>query len=140
MWRIGEAGYTTIASHVFAAQADGSALNLWNTTAQDAVRFNLSVHNYTASAYYVLRAAAGVSVGSYTLRSNGAARGIGSYFGNSANPMALTNQYTAIGGGNGPAASSYRDVSGDCNCFMLFNADLTGTDLTAIETELALHQ
>lgn len=88
---------------------------------------------------YVARAPASGQVSSYTLRTDGVDCTPGGFGGSSAALMSLSNQRTKIGGGNGTGAGVYRDATGEINCLLLFNANLTGTDLTTLETELALH-
>jgi hypothetical protein len=89
--------------------------------------------------YYVARAAAGAPISQYRLQQDGVDRPNNGSGGSIHLPMNLLNQLTAIGGGNGAGAGVYRDAGGKANCLIVYNADLTGADLTALNAILALH-
>jgi hypothetical protein len=138
--RVGAAGMAGIDSKWFCLLCNGATANdVYITTYTHGPNFTVP-QRVDRSNYYVARAAAGAPNSTYRLRFNGADIGVESVGGNGALPMALSNQVTGIGGGAGPGASVVRDAPGDLNCLMLFNADLSGTDLTALETELAAHR
>jgi hypothetical protein len=136
--RIGATGFAT-PSGWLSMMASGAA-NILYVGHTNAPAFNVAAWAGLGSAYYVVRAAAGERNDQHHLRQNGADCGLNSIAGNGALPLNLTNGITAMGGGAGPAAGNVRDAPGDINALMLFGAELTGTDLTAFDTELAAHR
>jgi hypothetical protein len=134
--RLGVSNFTT-AGGIFSITLDQSAPRIYVETITNGCDFNTG--GAATSKAWVARTAAGGPVSSYGLTENGSVCTVQSVSGNGAASTALANQRTAIGGGNGPAASVYRDATGDLNCFMLFNASLTGADLTTLDAELAAH-
>jgi hypothetical protein len=136
--RIGATGFAT-PSGWLSMMASGAA-NIMYVGHTNALAFNVAAWAGLGSAYYVVRAAAGERNDLHHLRQNGADCTVNSVAGNGALPLSLTNGITAIGGGAGPAAGNVRDAPGDSNLLMLFNAELLGADLTALETEAGAHR
>lgn len=88
----------------------------------------------TAGHAYVMQHTAGGNVHSGSMRQNGAALAQGSTTGSA---VALNLADTSLNLGANVSGGSL--LPGKLNTFILFNAVLAGTDLAALETELAAH-
>lgn len=100
---------------------------------------NFNVATTLALRSYVGRIAAGAACSTARLRQNSQNKVVQSVAGNGALTLAMTNSQTLWGGGVGAAAGVMRDMPGYSSCLVIYNADLSGTDLTDLETVLSLH-
>lgn len=91
--------------------------------------------NASASHYYVARAAAGAANSTFTMRQDAANCSVNSIAGNGALPMALTNEFTSLGGVGFAGPSD----TGNANVLCIYNENMTGTRLSELESVLALH-
>jgi hypothetical protein len=133
--RIGSAA--SVASAVWQILPAGASPNQLYLGYVNGPCFNVNFWNDLRSDYYVARAAAGEANQLHAMRVSGVDSGLNSVAGNGALLLVLTDGVTALGG---TGASGAAPCVGDANVMMVFNAELTGADLTALDAELQAHR